>query len=248
MRYKAIIAYDGSEFNGFQRQDHGRTVQGELERTLARLNSGTQVNIHGAGRTDARVHALGQVIHFDLPQERDEEKLRFALDTQTPEDIAVNSVEQVSDDFHSRYNPHEKTYEFHVDYGLARSPFKRHYASYFPYPINIELVEAALKLLEGTHDFTGFCAAGSSVENKVRTIYEASVVDNTVEKELVFTFRGNGFLYKMIRIMVGTLLKIGNERMEVSNIKRVIESKNRDLAGPTAHPEGLFLKEVKYLS
>ena len=116
-RYKATISYDGTLFAGFQRQPHARSVQEEIEKTLMRLNQGNPVTIHGAGRTDAGVHALGQVIHFDLPQPRDEEKLRFALDTQTPEDIDFIRVEQVADDFHSRYKKHSKTYEFIVDYG-----------------------------------------------------------------------------------------------------------------------------------
>ena len=113
-RYKATISYDGTLFAGFQRQPHARSVQEEIEKTLMRLNQGNPVTIHGAGRTDAGVHALGQVIHFDLPQPRDEEKLRFALDTQTPEDIDFIRVEQVTDDFHSRYQKHSKTYEFIV--------------------------------------------------------------------------------------------------------------------------------------
>ena len=119
-RYKAIISYDGHDFAGFQRQPHARSVQEEIEKTLTRINKGQPVVIHGAGRTDSGVHALGQVLHFDLPEERDEEKLRFALDTQTPEDIDFINVEQVSDDFHARYNKHSKTYEFLVDIGRPK--------------------------------------------------------------------------------------------------------------------------------
>ena len=171
VRYKATISYDGRLFAGFQRQPSERSVQEELEKTLQKLNSGTPVKVHGAGRTDSGVHAYGQVVHFDLPQARDVEKLRFGLDTQSPEDIDVVDVELVSDDFHSRYNKHSKT---------------------------------------------------------------------------VFTFSGNGFLYKQVRNMVGTLLKIGNGRMPVSQIKTVLESKNRDLAGPTAAGNGLYLKEIIY--
>ena len=111
-RYKALISYDGHEFAGFQRQPHARSVQEEIEKTLTRINKGQPIVIHGAGRTDSGVHALGQVIHFDLPSARDEEKLRFALDTQTPEDIAVISVEEVTEEFHARYKPHRKTYGY----------------------------------------------------------------------------------------------------------------------------------------
>ena len=219
-RYKAIISYDGHDFAGFQRQPHARSVQEEIEKTLTRINKGQPVVIHGAGRTDSGVHALGQVLHFDLPEERDEEKLRFALDTQTPEDIDFISVEQVSDDFHARYNKHSKTYEFLVDIGRPKNPMMRHYATHYPYPLELSLIEEAVALLEGTHDFTGFTASGTSVEDKV--------------------------LYKQIRNMVGTLLKIGNKRMPVEQIQRILAEKDRHLAGPTAGPNGLYLKEIRY--
>ncbi|MDR0846778.1 MAG: tRNA pseudouridine(38-40) synthase TruA [Lactobacillales bacterium] len=245
-RYKATIQYDGTQFLGFQVQNEGRTVQEEFEKTLARINSNEHIEIFGAGRTDARVHALGQVVHFDMENSRPVEKLRFALDTQTPDDIRVTSLEEVADDFHSRFNPHIKTYEFRIDIARARSPFKRFYASHYSYPLDISRIERAIKDLEGTHDFTSFCASGTTVVDKVRTIYSADVVHDAANQELIFTFTGNGFLYKMIRIMVGTLLKIGNSRMEVDAIPGLLAKKNRDLAGPTAHPEGLYLKEIIY--
>ena len=212
-RYKAIIAYDGTNFNGFQKQPNGRTVQEEIEQTLTKMANGKEITVFGSGRTDAGVHAMGQVIHFDYPEERPLERMRFALDTQSPEDIAVKKVAIVSEDFHARYLVKEKTYQFRVDIGKPRSPFRRHYASYFPYPIDVEKIQRALPDLLGTHDFTSFCASGSSIEDKVRTIYEAKMEVNETGDELLFTFRGNGFLYKMIRILVGTLLKIGNGRL-----------------------------------
>ena len=245
-RYKATISYDGTLFAGFQRQPHARSVQEEIEKTLMRLNQGNSVTIHGAGRTDAGVHALGQVIHFDLPQPRDEEKLRFALDTQTPEDIDFIRVEQVADDFHSRYKKHSKTYEFIVDYGRPKNPMMRHYATPYPYPLDVAKMQAAIQKLEGTHDFTGFTASGTSVEDKVRTITEARLVEDAEHHRLLFTFSGNGFLYKQIRNMVGTLLKIGNGRMPVEQIDLILEKKDRNLAGPTAAPNGLYLKEIRY--
>lgn len=245
-RYKATISYDGTLFAGFQRQTKERSVQEELEKTLKKLNSGQPVKVHGAGRTDSGVHAYGQVVHFDLPQERDVEKLRFGLDTQSPEDIDVVAVEQVSDDFHARYNKHSKTYEFLVDSGRPKNPMMRHYATHYPYPLDLASMQEAIKDLVGTHDFTGFTASGTSVENKVRTISQATVECDNKTGFLIFTFTGNGFLYKQVRNMVGTVLKIGNGRMPVSQIKTVLESKNRDLAGPTAAGNGLYLKEIIY--
>lgn len=246
VRYKAIIAYDGTQFNGFQKQPNGRTVQEELEKTLKKMANGKEITIFGSGRTDAGVHAIGQVIHFDYPEERPLERMRFGLDTQSPEDIAVKSVEIVPETFHARYLVKEKTYQFKVDIGKPRSPFRRHYASYFPYPIDVAKIERALPDLLGTHDFTSFCASGSSVEDKVRTIYEASLQVNEAGDELTFTFRGDGFLYKMIRILVGTLLKIGNDRLPEDCLPEIIAKKDRNAPGPTAHPEGLYLYEVKY--
>lgn len=246
VRYKAVIAYDGTNFNGFQRQPNGRTVQGEVERTLQKMNNGTPVTIIGSGRTDAGVHAIGQVIHFDYPQERPLERMRFALDTQTPDDIAVSSVEIAAADFHARYHVTEKTYHFKVQIAKPRSPFLRFYASYFPYPLDLDLIRRALPDLLGTHDFTSFCATGGAIEDKVRTIYQADLEVDETGTELTFIFRGNGFLYKMIRILVGTLLKIGNGRMPADSIPAILEAKDRNLAGPTAHPEGLYLAKVNY--
>ena len=245
-RYKAIISYDGYGFAGFQRQPHARSVQEEIEKTLTRLNKGQAIAVHGAGRTDSGVHALGQVIHFDLPYQMDEEKLRFALDTQSPEDIDVISIEIVADDFHCRYAKHSKTYEFIVDRGRPKNPMRRHYATHFPYPLDVERMQEAVKKLEGTHDFTGFTASGTSVEDKVRTITEASLRVDETGQFLTFTFSGNGFLYKQIRNMVGTLLKIGNNRMPVEQIDLILEKKDRQLAGPTSAPNGLYLKEIRY--
>ena len=147
-RYKAISSYDGYAFAGFQRQPQARSVQEEIEKTLTKLNKGQAITIHGAGRTDSGVHALGQVIHFDLPYQMDEEKLRFALDTQSPEDIDVISIEVVADDFHCRYAKHSKTYEFIVDRGRPKNPMRRHYATHYPYPLDVERMQKAVKKLE----------------------------------------------------------------------------------------------------
>ncbi|MGT2808396.1 tRNA pseudouridine(38-40) synthase TruA [Streptococcus iniae] len=245
-RYKAIISYDGSLFSGFQRQTHARTVQEEIEKTLTKICNGQSITIHGAGRTDAGVHAYAQVIHFDLETTRDVEKLRFALDTQTPDDIDFISVEEVSEAFHSRYNKHSKTYEFLVDIGRPKNPMMRHYATHYPYDLDLKRIQLAIKDLVGTHDFTGFTAAGTSIENKVRTITKAEMTYDSDRQFLIFTFSGNGFLYKQVRNMVGTLLKIGNGRMPVEQINLILEAKDRHLAGPTAVGNGLYLKGISY--
>lgn len=244
-RYKAIVAYDGTNFSGFQRQNDKRTIQGELEKTLYRLNGMNEVTVHGSGRTDAGVHALGQVIHFDLRGKRDEEKLRFALDTQTPDDISITEVSEVADDFHARYLPHEKVYCYRVDLNRSRSPFKRHYAAHFPYELDIEAMKEGAKALIGTHDFTSFCATGSSVEDKVRTIYDIQIEYRPEENELLMTYYGNGFLYKMIRLMTGTLLRLGNGRLD-DDIQTILARQDQNQVLWTAPAEGLYLVEVKY--
>lgn len=248
VRYKAVVAYDGTAYSGFQTQGDTKTVQLALEKVLKKLNSGKPVYVHASGRTDAGVHAWGQVIHFDLPQERDPEKLRHAFDTQSPEDIAVRSVELVDDLFHSRYLASEKTYHYRLDIGRPRVPFKRRYAAFYSYTgeLDIEKMQEAMNDLLGRHDFTAFCATGSSVEDRVRTIFEARVELDEKNQELLFIFRGTGFLYKMVRILVGTLIKVGEGKLPVDTIKQAIETESKAHVGPTAHPEGLYLMEVKY--
>ena len=245
MRYCAIIAYDGTDFFGFQRQKEQRTVQGELEKTLYRLNGKKEVTVHGSGRTDAGVHARGQVIHFDLLHARPLEKLRFALDTQTPDDISVPYLYEVSDDFHCRYQPHEKVYRYYVDLNRSRDPFLRRYAAHFPYELDIEKMKAGAQQLIGTHDFTSFCATGTSVEDKVRTIYDIQIEKDVIKNQLIFTYYGNGFLYKMVRLITGTLLRLGNGRLDDS-IEEILERKDQTQVLWAAPPEGLFLEEVKY--
>lgn len=244
-RYQAIIAYDGTNYSGFQSQDNGNTVQAELEKTISKLNGNQRTIIYGSGRTDAGVHAWGQVIHFDLEHGRDVEKIRHAFDTQTPADISVRSVAEVHPEFHARYHAVEKTYHYHLDIGKPKNVFKRHFAAYQPYPLDVSKMEAALTALIGTHDFTSFCATGTMIENKVRTIHEATI-SYLGPDELLFTFRGDGFLYKMVRILVGTLIKIGRGQIEPEAMAQMIAAEDREAAGPTAHPQGLYLMEVKY--
>ena len=175
-RYKATISYDGYAFTGFSASLIARSVQEEIEKTLTKLNKGQAITVHGAGRTDSGGSCSGTGYSFLIYLIRlDEEKLRFALDTQSPEDIDVISIELVADDFHCRYAKHSKTYEFIVDRGRPKNPMRRHYATHFPYPLDVERMQEAVKKLEGTHDFTGFTASGTSVEDKVRTITEASL-------------------------------------------------------------------------
>lgn len=245
-RYKIIIQYDGTNFSGFQIQPNDRTVQGDIEKALKIMTKGIEIKIQGSGRTDSGVHALGQVIHFDYPIRMPIANMKRALNSLTTDEIEVCDVAIVSEDFHARYLTTGKKYQYRVDTNKDTNPFKRLYTKHHQYPINMEALQQALKDIEGTHDFTSFCASNSGREDKVRTVYEASVVQDAANGELIFTFRGNGFLYNMVRIFIGTLLQIANGRRPADDMKRLLEVKDRNQAGPTAAPQGLYLVEVYY--
>lgn len=247
-RYKLILQYDGTHFAGSQIQPNQRTVQGEIEKALKVMTKGTEIKLQASGRTDAGVHALGQVIHFDYPTRIPAENMLRALNSLTGDEIAFIESEIVADYFHARYFTAGKKYQYIVDNNPIINPFMRNYALHHPYPINMEVLESALRDILGTHDFSSFCAIKSGRENKVRTIYEANVVKDEATGLLTFTFRGDGFLYNMVRILMGTLLQIANGRRPADDLRRLIEVKDRNQAGPTASPSGLYLMEVYYLS
>ncbi|WP_125712142.1 tRNA pseudouridine(38-40) synthase TruA [Companilactobacillus kedongensis] len=245
-RYKLTVAYDGAKFHGFQRQPKLRTVQGVLEKALFKMTKGKQIDVFGSGRTDAGVHALGQVIHFDYPGNIPADSMLKAINSLMPLDVLVKDSEMVDETFHARFGVKRKTYQYRVDCGKYTDPFKRFYTGHYPYKIDLKRIESALVDLKGTHDFSSFAASGGVIENKVRTIYEASVKYNASQNELVFEFTGNGFLYNMVRILVATLLEIGNGRRDVHDLLRLYEVKDRQQARGTAPASGLYLKQVFY--
>jgi tRNA pseudouridine38-40 synthase len=243
-RFKCIIAYDGSMFCGYQIQPKDRTVQGEIEKALRRIHKKQHIPVEGSGRTDAGVHAHGQVIHFDSFLDIPIDKWATVLNTTLPDDIVVKSVEEVNSDFHARHMATGKEYHYKVYIGKDRDPFNRHYAHYYPYKLDLNAIEAAMKLFLGTHDFTSFCSAKTKVTSRIRTLKEISF---TQEKdELLFKFVGNGFLYNMVRIIMGTLLEVGTGRKNPDQIPMILEQKNRKFAGKTAGAQGLYLWEVFY--
>jgi tRNA pseudouridine38-40 synthase len=241
-RVKCTIAYDGSGFSGYQIQPNKRTVQVLVEETLARMHKGERVRIFGSGRTDATVHAHGQVIHFDTSLTIPVQKWKNALNALLPKDIFVKDVEFVSNDFHARFNVVKKEYRYRVtkEYDV----FNRQYAYHFPYQLDYEAIKEAMNYLVGTHDFTSFCSAKTEVVDKVRSIYEVNLIEET--DEIVFRFVGNGFLYNMVRIMVGTLLEVGQNKINPSEIQSILEKRDRTFAGKTAPGHGLYLWKVSY--
>jgi len=243
-RYKCIISYDGTAFAGYQVQPEKRTVQSELEAALGKMHKGTQVKVTASGRTDAGVHAKGQVIHFDSTNALPAENWQKALNALLPDDIVVLAVEQVPDDFHARFNPIGKEYRYRVERSPLRDPFQRHYAYHYPYPLDLEAMREAASYLVGTHDFTSFCASNTSVVDKVRTIHEIEVKEQG--DSLVFRFFGTGFLYNMVRILVGTLLEVGSGKRKATDLPHILAKCDRQAAGKTAPGHGLYLWEVYY--
>lgn len=244
-RLKAIISYDGTQFSGYQVQPGERTIQAELERVLAIMHKGEKVKVTASGRTDARVHATGQTLHFDSPLTIPVDKYMKALNVQLPRDIRVISIEEVVVDFHARYSVTGKRYRYIWSCESVQSPFRRHYTvETNGVKANVEAMQEAAKAIIGTHDFSCFCAANTSVKDKVRTV--TTLHFEWHGEELHMVIEGNGFLYNMVRIIAGTLWEVGVGRRDIENVELVVKSMNRDQAGKTAPPQGLYLEKVFY--
>ncbi|MGG7222758.1 tRNA pseudouridine(38-40) synthase TruA [Bacillus sp. ATD] len=245
MRLKCTISYDGHLFNGYQVQPGKRTVQDELEKALAVLHkSKERIPVVSSGRTDSGVHAAGQVIHFDTPLAIPAERWPYALNALLPDDIAVKQAEIADDGFHARFSAVKKEYRYFVYTEKHPDVFKRHYAYHFSYRLNVQDMREAAKHLIGTHDFTSFCAAKTEVQDKVRTIYELDWTET--DDGLQMRITGSGFLYNMVRIIVGTLLDAGIGKIFPDDVKSMLEAKDREAAGRTAPGHGLYLWNVYY--
>ena len=243
-KYKCIVAYDGTGFAGYQVQPEKRTVQLEIEAVLSRIHKGEAIKITASGRTDSGVHARGQVIHFDSPLTIPPENWLKAFSALLPGDIGVSEVEVVPDDFHARYHTTGKEYRYIVSRTQLPDPFLRNYAYHYPYPLDTGAMQEACAHLLGTHDFTSFCSAKTEVVDKVRTIREMEFTEQ--DGQMIFRFVGDGFLYNMVRILVGTLLDVGRGKINSSNIPRILAKKDRSEAGKTAPGHGLYLWKVFY--
>lgn len=247
MRLRAIISYDGSQFSGYQIQPGKRTVQLEIERVLETIHKGTVVKIVASGRTDAGVHATGQVIHFDSPLTFPVDRWSTALNVQLPRDIRILSIEQVSDDFHARYHAVGKTYRYIWSLSEIHSPFERDFSVHADrYKPDIALMQEAAQHLLGTHDFSSFCAAKTNVNDFVRTIYCIKFEVKKETQQLQMVISGSGFLYNMVRIIAGTLWEVGIQKKSVESISKILSSCDRKEAGKTAPAHGLYLEKVAY--
>ena len=242
-RIKLVTAYDGTNYHGSQIQNNSETIEGVLKTELSSLLN-EEINLIGASRTDAGVHARGNVFVFDTESRIPPEKFTYALNARLPEDIRIQDSCEVPFTFHPRHQDTVKTYEYRVLNRKLPLPEYRLYAHFTYENLNLEKMNEACKYFLGEHDFASFCAAGSQVESTVREIY-----DLKVKKErdlLTISVTGNGFLYNMVRIIAGTLLKVGGGQILPEDISKIIEGKNRSLAGPTAPAKGLTLVKICY--
>ncbi len=237
-RVRLVVAYDGTNYHGWQVQPGVTTIEGELNRCLSALLQ-EEIQVIGASRTDSGVHALGNVAVFDTCTRIPAEKISYALNQRLPEDIRIQKSEEVPLDWHPRHRESRKTYEYHIYRGEFPMPVRRLYALHSYHKLNVEQMREAASYLEGEHDFKSFCQTGAQVESTVRTIYKAEVVE--ADMELIIRVCGNGFLYNMVRIIVGTLLEVGQEKRKPEDMKRIIEATDRAAAGPTAPAHGLLL-------
>lgn len=237
------LRYDGTHYHGWQRQNNADTVQERVEAAFGEIN-GKRENIIGCSRTDAGVHTNMFCCNVHTQCSIPANKIPDALNFYLPNSISVYGCREVDFDFHARYNAKGKEYVYLIYNGKYRNPFYENKALWYPYPLNVEEMNANAKDFIGVHDFSAFCSADSDVQDKVREIYECKAERNG--DIIKITVRGNGFLYNMVRIMVGTLLGIQNGKTENGSIPKILESRDRNRAGVTAKPEGLYLNNVIY--
>lgn len=242
MNYKIVLEYEGTRYNGWQRQvATPNTIQGVIEEAIKNV-TGEKVEINGSGRTDAGTHALGQVANFKLSKEY--ENIMDELNDELPSDIRILSCERVDDRFHARLNAVGKTYCYKIDTGKKVNVFTRRTVNHFNYELDVEAMKKAAAVLEGTHDFKSFCSNKRIKKTTVRTIYSINI--DVKGTEIVFTYRGDGFLYNMVRILTGTLIEVGLGKFKADDINEIIEVKDRSRAGMTMPPRGLTLVSVDY--
>ncbi len=243
MRILLTVSYDGTDFCGYQVQPDKRTVEEELEKALEKL-LGKKVKTVASGRTDSGVHALKQKVHFDSDAKIPPEKYAEALNSLLPSDVKVISSKRVKKDFNARYSAKNKTYRYSLYFAKIENPMLSRYKTLLKYPLDLEKVKSACKIIEGEHDFKCFLASGSSVKDTIRTVYSIKIIKKG--NLLDFYVKGNGFLYNMVRIIVGTLIAVGEDRLSLKDLDTALKTGNRKLLGKTMPAKGLTLYSVTY--
>ena len=242
---KLLVQYDGTGFVGWQRQEQGTSIQGLLEDALARID-GAPVTVHGAGRTDAGVHAIGQTASARIRAAHDPPTLVRAMNAALPPAVRIAAIEDAADGFHARFSARGKTYEYRVWNGPVVPPFVRAYVWHVPQPLDVDAMRRAAAVLEGEHDFAAFRGAGSVVSSTVRRLTRVACRDGRPDAPVTVEVAGTGFLRHMVRTMAGTLVDIGLGRTDAAAMAAILEGRDRSRAGSTAPACGLFLMEVAY--
>ena len=246
MRYFMTFSYDGSNFSGYQKQPKERTIQKCLEDALKEINGGKLVNVCASGRTDALVHALNQKAHFDMDIKISTDKLLRGLNSLLPDDIYVKNIEEVSDNFHARFNAIGKEYVYIINMGQY-NPIERNYVFQYCSRLDLNAMERGLKYLEGEHNFKSFTKTNEEIEDYVRKISQTSIVRDSKDiNKIIITFVGTGFLRYMVRNMVGLLIEIGEGKKTPEDIMKILKEEDRKIAGKTAPACGLYLRNVFY--
>lgn len=240
---RLTVAYDGGRYHGFQRQNNAVSVQNILEDKLSRV-FGDEITLAASGRTDTGVHAYGQVISFFTAGTIPVERIVRAVNSRLPDDIVVREAAEMTADFHARYSARSKVYKYKIQQGETLNPFRRNFAWYIRNQLDDDAVNRAMEYIVGQHDFSAFRASGSVQNNPVRTLYEARC--ERCGEMLEFTFWGDGFLYHMVRNLVGTLVNVGNGKLTVDGFRKILAGGDRTKAGATAPAQGLYLYKVYY--
>ncbi len=240
---KLTIEYDGKDFNGWQKQPNKLNIQGEIERAIKEI-TGEDVELIASGRTDAGVHSFGQVANFKTNSNLPSQKFAIALNTKLKKSIRIQKSEEVEERFHARYNCKQKTYRYIINNGENASAIYRNLEYFVPTKLNVEKMKQSIKYFEGEHDFKAFKASGTSSKSSVRKIYKTQIKEEN--NRIIIELTGNGFLYNMVRIIAGTLVDVGLEKIEPCQIPDIIESKDRKNAGKTLPPYALYLMKVEY--
>lgn len=244
-RIKLVVAYDGTNYCGWQVQPNGETIEGVLNRELSSL-LGEDIKVTGASRTDSGVHSLGNVAIFDTDTRIPPEKISYALNIRLPEDIVVQDSCKVAPDFHPRHCNSRKTYEYRILNRRFAMPTRRLDTYFYHRPLDVERMQQAARYLKGTHDFKSFCSVNTVVEDTVRTIYTLQVIKDA-DDIITIRVQGSGFLYNMVRILAGTLIQVGIGAMEPEQMTEILEAKDRSASGPTAPAQGLTMMGIEFL-
>lgn len=243
-RVRLIVAYDGTNYCGWQIQPNGITIEEVLNREIVRL-TGEDIHVIGASRTDSGVHALGNVAVFDTESSIPPERMAYALNQRMPEDIVIVRSDEVTPDWHPRYQREvSKTYEYHIYNAPVPNPLKRNYSAFVSFPMDVEKMRQGAEYLVGAHDFVSFCNIRTNVSDTVRTIHSITITQDGAS--IVIRITGNGFLYNMVRIIAGTLIRVGRGFYEPERVKKILEERKRTAAGVTAPAAGLVLAEIEY--